>query len=129
MGKARANVTLDSELLAEARAFELNVSAIAEGALEAAVKGGAGTSMVRGECRGDRRARPLDQGAWDAVARLSDLEAIEACSSTPIGCPAGDWFSTCKRMFCPTFRVDSSLRWSLNERVSGRSPFSSRSLR
>ena len=38
MGKARTNVTLDAELLAEARAFELNVSAIAEGALEAAVK-------------------------------------------------------------------------------------------
>jgi antitoxin CcdA len=38
MGKARANVTLDANLLAEARAFELNVSAIAEGALEAAVR-------------------------------------------------------------------------------------------
>jgi antitoxin CcdA len=38
MGKARANVTLDADLLAEARAFELNVSAIAEGALEAAVR-------------------------------------------------------------------------------------------
>jgi antitoxin CcdA len=38
MGKTRTNVTLDSELLAVARAFELNVSAIAEGALEAAVK-------------------------------------------------------------------------------------------
>ena len=38
MGKARANVTLDADLLADARAFELNVSAIAEGALEAAVK-------------------------------------------------------------------------------------------
>jgi antitoxin CcdA len=37
VGKARANVTLNAELLAEARAFELNVSAIAEGALEAAV--------------------------------------------------------------------------------------------
>ena len=38
MGKARTNVTLDADLLAEARAFGLNVSAIAEGALEAAVK-------------------------------------------------------------------------------------------
>ena len=38
MGKARANVTLDADLLSEARAFALNVSAIAEGALEAAVK-------------------------------------------------------------------------------------------
>ena len=38
MGKVRANVTLDAELLSEARVFELNVSAIAEGALEAAVK-------------------------------------------------------------------------------------------
>lgn len=38
MGKARTNVTLDVELLAEARAFQLNVSAIAQGALEAAVK-------------------------------------------------------------------------------------------
>jgi antitoxin CcdA len=38
MGKARTNVTLDAALLAEARGFELNVSAIAEGALEAAVK-------------------------------------------------------------------------------------------
>jgi antitoxin CcdA len=38
MGKARTNVTLDAALLAEARAFELNVSAIAEGALETAVK-------------------------------------------------------------------------------------------
>jgi antitoxin CcdA len=38
MGKVRTNVTLDVDLLAEARAFELNVSAIAEGALEAAVK-------------------------------------------------------------------------------------------
>ena len=38
VGKVRANVTLDAELLTEARAFELNVSAIAEGALEAAVR-------------------------------------------------------------------------------------------
>lgn len=38
MGKARTNVTLDRQLLEQARAFELNVSAIAEGALEAAVK-------------------------------------------------------------------------------------------
>jgi antitoxin CcdA len=38
MGKARTNVTLDAALLAEARVFELNVSAIAEGALETAVK-------------------------------------------------------------------------------------------
>jgi antitoxin CcdA len=38
VGKVRANVTLDAALLAEARVFELNVSAIAEGALEAAVR-------------------------------------------------------------------------------------------
>jgi post-segregation antitoxin (ccd killing protein) len=38
MGKARTNVTPDAALLAEARVFEMNVSAIAEGALEAAVK-------------------------------------------------------------------------------------------
>ena len=38
MGKARTNVTLDADLLGEARAFDLNVSAIAEGALEVAVK-------------------------------------------------------------------------------------------
>ena len=38
MGKARAKVTLDADLLAEARAFGLDVSAITEGALEAAVK-------------------------------------------------------------------------------------------
>ena len=38
MGKTRTNVTLDAGLLAQARVFELNVSAIAEGALEAAVR-------------------------------------------------------------------------------------------
>ena len=38
MGKTRTTVILDSELLAAARALELDVSTIAEGALQAAVK-------------------------------------------------------------------------------------------
>ena len=38
MGKARAKVTLEADLLVEARSFGLDVSAIVEGALEEAVK-------------------------------------------------------------------------------------------
>jgi antitoxin CcdA len=38
MGEARTRVALDVELLGEARAFGLDVSAIAESALRAAVK-------------------------------------------------------------------------------------------
>lgn len=62
MGKARANVTLDADLLSEARAFALNVSAIAEGALEAAVKAEKARRWYEENAEAiERRARRIEE--------------------------------------------------------------------
>ena len=62
MGKTRTNVTLDSALLAAARAFELNVSAIAEGALEAAVKAERGRRWAEENAEAiEQRARRIEE--------------------------------------------------------------------
>ena len=62
MRKARANVALDADLLADARAFQLNVSAIAEGALEAAVKAEKARRWYEGNAGAiEERARRIEE--------------------------------------------------------------------
>jgi post-segregation antitoxin (ccd killing protein) len=72
MGKARAKVTLDADLLAEARSFGLDVSAMTQGALEAAVKA---ERARAGTPRTQRRSSSAHAGSRSTGWRLPNMRS------------------------------------------------------